>query len=70
MNCPKCDTQMRVTHSIRAGNDAMTQRVECPKCNTVGTVQAILVNINPGHGEGAAAIAKKLARDRSSRTAI
>lgn len=60
MICPKCGNQMEITHTFTAGEHAKTQRLECKKCNMVGTAQTILVNVNPDRGEGAKALADKL----------
>ena len=58
MNCPKCGKSMRVTHSFPVASGKI-QRLECT-CRTVATLKAVLVNVNPGFGQGAAAMAKKL----------
>ena len=62
MNCPKCDKRMVVTHRYTAGPKAGTQRLQCsdPICNTIATCTVIMENIDPGYGEGAAALAKKI----------
>lgn len=65
MNCPNCNSRMTVTHSYSAGPKAYTKRLECSdeKCGTVATATLIMESVNPGYGEGAAALAKKL-RDK------
>lgn len=62
MNCPKCGKRMKVTHRYGAGKKAGTQRLQCVDgtCNTVATCTVIMENIDPGYGEGAAALARRL----------
>lgn len=62
MNCPKCESKLKVTHSYKAGDKAGTQRLECtnPKCGIVATCTVMMENINPAYGEGASALAKKI----------
>ncbi len=63
MKCPKCNKRLIVTHRYAAGPKAGTQRLQCSDgtCNTVVTCTVIIKNVDPGYGEGAAALAKKLA---------
>lgn len=65
MNCPKCDSRLKVTHRYGAGDKAGTQRLECsnPKCDLVATCTVIMENINPVYGEGAAALARKILKN-------
>lgn len=60
MNCPKCSKPMKVTHSYTAGATARTQRLECVHCGTVAVAQAMIVLLNPGYGQGAESLAKRL----------
>ena len=62
MRCPECNKTMKVTHVYEAGPKAFTRRLECPdgKCGTVATCTVVMENVNPGYGQGAAALAKKL----------
>lgn len=64
MNCPKCDSKMRVTHSYSVESTS-TQRLECPGCRTIATAATVLVAINPGYGQGAASLAKRLSRQET-----
>jgi hypothetical protein len=68
MKCPKCQREMRVVNTYQAGDHATTQRLACI-CGTVGTVQAILVNVDPPHGQGARALAEKI-RKKGLRGAV
>ena len=58
---------MRVTNTFVVGGDDRVQKVVCDKCGITGTVHVVvlLVNVKPGRGEGAAAIAKKLREQRA-----
>ncbi len=62
MKCPKCGKNMKVTHRYSAGPRAGTQRLQCTDttCDVVATCTVIMKNVDPGYGEGAAALAKKL----------
>lgn len=63
MKCPKCgDPKMDVTHTYRAGDAGTTQRMECKHCGCVATVAILraIVAIEPGYGQGAAVLAKKI----------
>jgi hypothetical protein len=66
VNCPKCGNSLDVTHSYRAGVGVGTQRQECSKCNCVLTAVTfvIVMNVDPDYGQGAAKIAKKLAKTK------
>jgi hypothetical protein len=59
MNCPKCNEPMKVTHTYKVPGGA-TQRLECGQCLVIATVEAMIVALNPGYGEGAAARAQRL----------
>ena len=59
MKCPKCEKPMKVTHTYRVPGGA-TQRLECDGCHIIATVEATIVALNPGYGEGAAARARRL----------
>ena len=59
MNCPKCGKQMKVTHTYPVRGQGATHRRECT-CGTVVTTKTVVVNINPGKGEGAFSLAKTL----------
>lgn len=63
MKCPKCQSEMRVTTTYKCGRFGRTQRLQCSneRCGCVGTATVLLVNVNPGYGNGAASLAKKLA---------
>lgn len=62
MICPKCQKErMKVTHSYSVPGGS-TQRLECPRCLTVATVEAVVIAIDPRYGEGAAARAARLKR--------
>lgn len=58
--CPKCKNKMRVTHTYSIGEKGRTQRLYCEKCHTVATAVALVVNIDPEYGQGAAKLAKKI----------
>jgi len=66
MECPKCKTGvMEVTHTYNCGERGTMQRLVCNKCDTVGTAQNVLINIDPKRGEGAFAIAKKVNKKKT-----
>lgn len=60
MKCPKCDTKMDVinTYAVPGGN---TQKWQCV-CRTVVVVAnvAVILAVDPEHGQGAASMAKRL----------
>ena len=68
MECPRCNQPMRVTHSYSAGRTGRTQRQVCEACGKVVTVVARIAHEDPKRGQGAAAVAKKLAEDHSGTT--
>lgn len=61
MKCPNCNQEMHTTHAYAAG-DISVSRLACEGCNTVVTAQTMVqaINVNPGRGQGAYALAKKL----------
>lgn len=59
MNCPKCRHKMRTTHVYGTSDGGSLKRHTCD-CGTVVTSQTLVVNVNPGYGEGAAALAKRV----------
>lgn len=63
MKCPKCENEMEVTNTYQAGCAGRTQRLYCGKCHIEATafIATILVNTTPSYGEGAKALAKKIA---------
>ena len=67
MICPKCKERMRVTHTISVPPFGGTQRLECV-CGCVATVESVIVAIDPRHGDGARARARKLAERVSQAT--
>jgi hypothetical protein len=68
MRCPNCDIEMGIEHAFEVGPGGKTQRAECPKCFCVCTLVQITVvaNVDPGYGEGASVLAKKLAKQLPS----
>ena len=60
---PKCSGILIVCNTYTTGS-GKTQRLECPVCLTVYTAIVVLVNSNPAHGQGAAALAKQLANGK------
>ncbi len=60
MRCPKCQSDMRVTHSYDAGPGGQTQRLECLQCPCVATARTLIVAVQPLYGEGAASLAKRM----------
>lgn len=65
MNCPRCGGILKVTHSY-AIDGGRTQRRECVTCHLVVTTQTVMVYVDPGYGQGAAALARKLNGQKSS----
>lgn len=60
MDCPVCKkNKLRVVNSYSTGS-GKTQRLECDHCLIVATSIVVLVNVNPGRGEGASALAKRV----------
>lgn len=65
MECPECHKgQLKVINTYQSGDRAKFQRVQCDTCRATGTVQQVLVNINPIHGQGASALAKKAEKEK------
>lgn len=58
----KCGATFKVVQTYQAGGTAHTQRLQCPRCNTVGTVIAQLVYVDPERGQGAFALAETIKR--------
>lgn len=59
MNCPKCDGEIRISHTF-SGKGFKSQRAVCEKCLSVLTLVTEVAAIDPGYGQGAEAVAKKL----------
>lgn len=63
MKCPGCQQRMRCTNSYRVPG-GRTQRMECLTKGCRKVVAAVtrteIVAVDPGRGQGAAALAKKL----------
>ena len=64
MNCTKCGGKLKITNTYGAGETGRTMRAECEDCGTVHTMQKIIVAVDPGYGEGAAALAKQMKKAR------
>lgn len=62
MNCPKCDDKLKVRQVYTAGSIAKTIRAECVTCDKVYTLVTFLVGEAEERGQGAFALAKKLAQ--------
>lgn len=60
MRCPKCGARLHVTHTYNVEGIGRTQRLDCRKCALVAVTKTEIVEINPGFGQGAAALAKRL----------
>lgn len=65
LKCPKCAKKgkaspMRVTHTHACGLNGSVQRLFCDVCLTVGAAHCKIIAVDPAHGQGAEAIAKKL----------
>ncbi len=63
MRC-SCGGRLLVTHSYNVPGTGGTGRARCDECGTVATVVHFVAKEDPGHGEGAAAIAAKLKEGR------
>lgn len=66
--CPNCKSPMRVTNTYRAGETGSTQRLKCTsrRCGTVAVTVTVLQEVNPAYGKGAAALARKLAKEKAT----
>ncbi len=62
MKCAHCDSKLLVSHSYGTPRGRV-QRLECEGCCRVYTAAVLLVNEEPRRGEGAAALAKKVAQE-------
>lgn len=62
MNCENCGSKnTKVTHTfVVEGASARTQRMYCHNCGVDYAVVCFVVAKEPQHGEGAAALARKL----------
>ena len=60
MNCPVCQSAMRVTNTYAADQGGKMQRLCCTnqKCNTVAVAQTLIVLVNPPRGQGASTLAR------------
>lgn len=65
MKCPKagCKGSFRVTNTFLAGETARTMKLQCDSCGLIGTACQILVNVNPGSGQGAHALAGRMKKN-------
>ena len=59
MECPKCHSRMRVTHTYQAGLAGKTQRLECD-CGLSATAVTVVFAVDPRTGSGAKAVADQI----------
>lgn len=65
MKCPKCsEGRLRVTHT-HGTDHGFTQRCVCEKCLSVCITKATIVQVDPKHGQGAAALAESMRRKKA-----
>ena len=55
-----CGGNLKTTHSYDVPGKGGTGRARCTMCGVVFTVVRFLAREDPGHGEGAAAVARKI----------
>ena len=60
MQCTQCDGQLRTVNKYIVRGEGYTKKMKCASCGSVHTIMARVVNTNPGHGEGACALAKQM----------
>ena len=60
MKCPKCTEKLRVSHTYTATKSVKTHRAVCDECGTVVVIVSEIRFVNPSHGEGAAAEARRI----------
>lgn len=62
MKCPKCQSQLIVTNSVKAGEEALVQRRECSNthCAIAVTTVVMFVTIDPDYRNGYWSIARRL----------
>lgn len=61
MNCPECQERLRIRH-VYIVNDKKTQDAECVPCDKRFTLMTQIVCEARNRGDGAATLAKKIAR--------
>lgn len=59
MNCKVCSGKLKVCNTY-VTPDSKTQRLECVDCLIVHTGVILIVNVDPGRGQGAAALARRI----------
>ena len=67
MKCPKCDRPLRVTHTYGAGGSAKVHRAVC-ECGAVAVIVSEIFDVDPTHGNGAAAVAAKIKAEAAKRS--
>jgi len=55
-----CNTKLKCVHSYTSSSGADTKRLVCPSCGLVHTAVSFVVVSDPGRGQGASTLAKKL----------
>lgn len=61
IECPTCMVPIETTHRVYASPGGRTKRGECPKCLKIYTIVEIIAIESPLRGQGAHALAKKMA---------
>lgn len=69
MNCPKCNSRLKVTHTY-SQNNSKIQRLCCsnPKCLAVVVAETLIVSVDPPYGEGATRLLKGRSSSKGTQT--
>jgi hypothetical protein len=59
-----CDGQLKVTNTYSGGERGKAQRRQCEKCGLVVVTQTLILHVDPQHGQGAAAVARRMRDER------
>ena len=60
MECPKCKTgNLKITNVYSGSDRGRFKKAQCLSCLCTVTIQELIINVDPEHGEGAYALARR-----------